>query len=812
MKIKHLFGALLAMAAIAACEQPQPEVTPALDLNKTAATVTADGGAVEFEVTANVDWTADADQDWVSVDPQTGNGNAKVKATVTPNETESARTAKVTVKADKLTKTLTITQSGKAATEDPGTGDEPTPGVSWGLMGCFVDNLWSTDIPMTQEGEWAVAKGAQFTELTFKIRGNASWDDATNIGYAPGTAKGYVNGKLSVVTAEYAKANLGGDSADIKLDGEAGTYDVYFSFEKLEVYVMEQGSKPGEKDPIVPSEPKEVTYTIAGTLNGINWNNASAEGLMTKEGAYHVAKNVPFVTAATLYGGADQIEFKVCETGTWDAFGVPADAPVQSANTEIAVVMGGGNICVSAAEGAYDVYLDAENGKVWVMAPGYKPGETPAAPVEPVTEGVIWENDGTAGASSWSAAVYRFSIEGGDSQNECVAELPAAIWAGLKVAPFSVNFTPTPGAEWWQIRVTDGWWSTGDMSGDSDITMHTSGLIDNGDGSYTFQVDLTADPAMVEAIDTKHLLFAGDAFTINKIYFGAPEAPAQPETPVQPEYSIDGKQWMAEMDGMPVLFDFGLTEEGMLVIALPTMDETGFGLYMAGLYEIAPADATSGTVIFTQYDWEWDEFAEPFDIPYTELGATSVKAVCEAMFGITDPVTFTLVENPYEIQFETSGGGASGEVANGEYWFIEPTTQKVMTPLGETYTYGRPAAADAVNGASTAANAFTLLYNPDWSCYTIQDSYGRYLYQGMMEDGYTPYRTISLATELPSADDENYAFYMWTVYNNGDGTYDIYNCASYYSITYSPAYNNWEIYDPYESDFENLFPSLVKAE
>ena len=655
MKIKHLLCGLLAMAALASCKQDEPVVTPELDLNKTAATVAAEGGAVEFEVTSNVDWTADADQDWVSVDPQTGNGNAKVKATVTPNEAEDARTATITVKADKLTKTLKITQSGKKADEPV---VPPTPDVTWGLMGCFVDNLWSTDVPMTQEGEWAVAKGAQFTELTFKIRGNASWDDATNIGYAPGTAKGYVNGKLSVVTAEYSKANLGGDSADIKLDGEPGTYDVYFSFENLEVYVMEEGSKPGEKDPVIPSEPKEVTYTIAGTLNGINWNNASAEGLMTKEGAYHVAKNVPFVTAATLYGGADQIEFKVCETGTWDAFGVAAGTPAQSANTEIPVQMGGDNICVAAEEGAYDVYLDAENGKVWVMAPGYQPGEAPA----------------------------------------------------------------------------------------------------------------------------------------------------------QPEYSIDGKQWMAEMDGMPVLFDFGLAEEGMLVVALPTMDETGFGLYMAGLYEVAATDATSGTVVFTQYDWEWDEFMEPIEIPYSDLGATTVKAVCEAMFGISEPVTFTLVENPYEIQFETSGGGASGEVANGEYWFIEPTTQKVMTPLGETYTYGRPAAADAVNGASTAANAFTLLYNPDWSCYTIQDSYGRYLYQGMMEDGDTPYRTISVSDELPAADDENLAFYMWTVYNNGDGTYDIYNCASYYSITYSPAYNNWEIYDPYESDFENLFPSLVKAD
>ena len=64
------------------------------------------------------------------------------------------------------------------------------PEVSWGLMGCFVDNLWATDVPMTKEGEWIVAKNAQFTELTFKIRGNASWNDKHNMGYAPGTEKG----------------------------------------------------------------------------------------------------------------------------------------------------------------------------------------------------------------------------------------------------------------------------------------------------------------------------------------------------------------------------------------------------------------------------------------------------------------------------------------------------------------------------------------------------------------------------------------------------------------------------------------------
>ncbi|MBQ6709789.1 MAG: BACON domain-containing protein [Bacteroidales bacterium] len=276
------------------------------------------------------------------------------------------------------------------------------------------------------------------------------------------------------------------------------------------------------------------------------------------------------------------------------------------------------------------------------------------------------------------------------------------------------------------------------------------------------------------------------------------------------EYSLDGKQWVAEMDGMQVLFDFGLAEEGMLAIALPTMDGTGFGLHMAGIYEIQKTDATSGVVSVLQYDWENDETYGEFEMPYSELGEASVKMACETVFGVSELVAFTAVENPYEIQVD--GSGAAGEVPDGDYWFIEPTNQKVMTPLGETASYGRPSSADAINGASTAKNAFTLTYDPDWSCYTIQDSYGRYLYQGMQADGVTPYKTISLATSLPAADDENMAYYMWTVYNNGDGTYDVYNCASYYSITYSASYNNWEIYDPYEADFSNLFPSLVKAD
>ena len=358
-----------ALAALAACKPETPAEEPKLDVDETAVVVAATAGEATFNVTANQDWTATPDADWVSLDPATGKASEKaaaVKVTAEDNETTEARTATITVKAGELTKTVKVTQdAGQGQTPEPpgpedpelsewalvgsfngwdptsdaylsvlddeyfvyygfkmdettefkflkggawppagqevggnglvepntiqsaggsnikvtaaGTFDiylttdltkfyimsegklpaeatEPAPVENkWGMMGCFVDNQWASDVPMTKEGEWIVAKGAQFTELTFKIRANSSWSDATNIGVAPGAAKGAVNEKISVVTAEYAKANLGGDAADIKLDGEAGTYDVYFSYENLEVYVMEQGLKPGEKPEPEPS-------------------------------------------------------------------------------------------------------------------------------------------------------------------------------------------------------------------------------------------------------------------------------------------------------------------------------------------------------------------------------------------------------------------------------------------------------------------------------------------------------------------------------------------------------------------------------
>ena len=131
----------------------------------------------------------------------------------------------------------------------------------------------------------------------------------------------------------------------------------------------------------------------------------------------------------------------------------------------------------------------------------------------------IWKNDGSVGAASWSAgSPYRFGMEGMDGNNECVATLAPEVWEKMKTTPFNVDIKPNDGAEWWQIRILDGWWKVGNNDA-NDITPAYEGLVDNGDGTFTFSVDLASKPDLVEVLDAQHLLFAGDCFIINELYW-----------------------------------------------------------------------------------------------------------------------------------------------------------------------------------------------------------------------------------------------------------------------------------------------------
>ena len=169
-------------------------------------------------------------------------------------------------------------------------------------------------------------------------------------------------------------------------------------------------------------------------------------------------------------------------------------------------------------EGAYVCKIYTYDGKEFLM---------PELNYKPAAEGghwetkktIIWENpdpDGI-GRANWNGT-YRFALEGTDTNNEAIAELPADVWEKLKTETFYVTFSHD---DWFQMRIVTGWWNNQWPFGkDDDITpnAHTDMLIDNGDGTYSIEINL-ADTDLAANMDVEHLLFTGSGHTVLELFF-----------------------------------------------------------------------------------------------------------------------------------------------------------------------------------------------------------------------------------------------------------------------------------------------------
>lgn len=124
----------------------------------------------------------------------------------------------------------------------------------------------------------------------------------------------------------------------------------------------------------------------------------------------------------------------------------------------------------------------------------------------------IWQNDASGAAVSWSST-YRFALTGHDGNNECIAEIPQDLWDRMKTETFYLTVKATDP----QVRVTTGWWDPNWNVGD--IQPGNERLTDNGDGTFTVEINLTGDPDFVAALDERHILFTGDRFTPVELYF-----------------------------------------------------------------------------------------------------------------------------------------------------------------------------------------------------------------------------------------------------------------------------------------------------
>ncbi|WP_343329257.1 chondroitinase-B domain-containing protein [Polaribacter staleyi] len=84
-------------------------------------TLTSDAASYTISVSANVSWTASSNDAWITLDTNSGTGDATVSVTVTKNTEATNRTGTITFTqdagGDDIVRTLTITQSGADLTD-----------------------------------------------------------------------------------------------------------------------------------------------------------------------------------------------------------------------------------------------------------------------------------------------------------------------------------------------------------------------------------------------------------------------------------------------------------------------------------------------------------------------------------------------------------------------------------------------------------------------------------------------------------------------------------------------------------------------
>ena len=105
---------------------PTPEETASLTVDATEIAFVAEGESKTIKISTNKDWKVSTSADWLDLSPESGVAGEDVSVSVTAsaNTTENVRTATLTIKADKLTKTVSVSQEKPAVepTPDPGNG------------------------------------------------------------------------------------------------------------------------------------------------------------------------------------------------------------------------------------------------------------------------------------------------------------------------------------------------------------------------------------------------------------------------------------------------------------------------------------------------------------------------------------------------------------------------------------------------------------------------------------------------------------------------------------------------------------------
>ena len=260
-----------------------------------------------------------------------------------------------------------------------------------------------------------------------------------------------------------------------------------------------------------------------GSQGEVNWNGIYRFGLEGNDGNNECIATFPaevwdLIKNGTFYllaKGSDWVQMRIT-TGWWTTTWTGDD--ITTGNERI-IDNGDGTFYIEINFGGDPIldYLDAQH--LLLTGSGYTPLELYTQEEVWIDDNggeskevVMWENDGANGEVNWNG-VYRFGLEGNDGNNECITTFSADIWNVIKTGTF---YLLAKGSDWVQMRITTGWWTT-TWTGD-DITTGNERIQDNGDGTFTIEINFDGDP-ILDYLDAQHLLFTGSGYTPLRLYY-----------------------------------------------------------------------------------------------------------------------------------------------------------------------------------------------------------------------------------------------------------------------------------------------------
>jgi len=325
----------------------------------------------------------------------------------------------------------------------------------------------------------------------------------------------------------YIEVNFGDDPLVETLDQKHLLF-TGSGYTPLEIYTEEEVWVEGEG-----GEDQEVKTTVwknDGSAGAISWSGTYRFGLDGNDGNNECIATFPEdvwnrIKTGTFYmkySAPDPTQYQVRVTnGWWDVQWLGKDNDIAPWNmAERIIDNGDGTFYIEINFGDDPLVETLDQKHLLFTGSGYTVEEIYFIDIIKGNGGgketVFWENGGST-TVNWNG-VYRFGLDGHDGNNECITTFPQEIWDKIKTGTFYMVFKPVD--DWYQVRITNGWWDTQWMGKDNDISPNNMAerMIDNGDGSFTIEINFGDDP-IVGTLDEKHLLLTGSGYLPLKLYY-----------------------------------------------------------------------------------------------------------------------------------------------------------------------------------------------------------------------------------------------------------------------------------------------------